>query len=283
MEKEKLVDELTAKHLWNIGNLLSTTCPAASRFYMFSLERKLIHDPDLFHKKTKRSFLFCNHCGSLWSSENHRVHIQAPSFPNRHIKKLLRYERDSPWKLNNHQKRKLRKFKEATSKIIYSCFSCKKKTLFQGIKRTRCASSNILTSTPVPVIKYKKANFTAGLFIPLSSEKKPQDNIKIQEDCVSPKLGLSSEFSADSNFTISSLIGNVSSEDLNRSLVASSTNTSVKSGMNETPASSISIKNRISKTPKSVNRSSVINLSNSTIDHKNTSRNKLKKTLLARV
>ncbi|XP_035229020.1 UPF0711 protein C18orf21 homolog isoform X2 [Stegodyphus dumicola] len=177
MEKEKLVDELTAKHLWNIGNLLSTTCPAASRFYMFSMERKLIHDPDLFHKKTKRSFLFCNHCGSLWSPENHRVRIRAPSFPNRHIRKLLQYERDSPWKLNNHQKRKLRKFKEATSKIIYSCFSCKKKTIFQGIKRKRCASSNILTSTPVPVIKYKTGNLSAGLFIPLSSEKKPQDTV----------------------------------------------------------------------------------------------------------
>jgi len=177
-EKEETVSQ-TLDHLWKIGHKLSTTCPAASRYYMFNLKRYLSHNPTLQIKGTKsKSKKFCNYCGSLWSPENFRVKIQPPPSKNNHIKKLLKWDALQPWKLNNCQRKKLLKFKESTSKIVYYCFICKKSMKYPGFKRKMQSSTirNSLYTLPSN-IKPNKVDLNAGLFIATPSPIQKRNKI----------------------------------------------------------------------------------------------------------
>lgn len=62
--------------------------------------------------------LYCCHCGSMWNSNNFTINTKPPQPLNSHIKKLMKIDRREPWKLNNRQKKKLRKYFDSTSKIV---------------------------------------------------------------------------------------------------------------------------------------------------------------------
>ncbi|KAG8200348.1 hypothetical protein JTE90_028530 [Oedothorax gibbosus] len=171
------VGELTANYQWTIANRLAATCPAASRFYLSNLERSLTVNPKLLKKDIKRSFSYCNHCGNLWQPGNHHVRVCPPSSKNNHIKKLLKWEAENPWRLNNRQKKKLRKFNESTSKIVYTCNVCKKTSKFSGLTK-QPRSVKVSFTTPVLKIRSKK-DLNAGLFIKTSNEKKSEE-VKMQ-------------------------------------------------------------------------------------------------------
>ncbi|GIY36449.1 uncharacterized protein CDAR_561291 [Caerostris darwini] len=169
----------TAQFLWNVTNKLSTTCPAASRFYMSNL--KTLDKESKFLKKEIKPCQYCKHCGSLWIPGNHKIRIQSVPHPNAHIKKLLKWEQEESWKLNTQQKKKLKKFRETTNKIIYTCNTCKKTTTFPGLKKYSTKDKNISFSTPVPKIKLKKGDLNAGLFIKTPVDhltKKPKNKLE---------------------------------------------------------------------------------------------------------
>lgn len=73
---------------------------------------------NLLELKNQTEKLYCHHCGSVWNLENSNVGVQARPRRNRHIKFLQKLETSQPWKLNNKQKQKLKKFYESTSKIV---------------------------------------------------------------------------------------------------------------------------------------------------------------------
>lgn len=149
-----------------IAERLATTCPAASRYVLSNLERN-----DNFKCSGIKSHQYCKYCGSLWIPGNHKVQIQ-PIQSNRYMKKLLKREEKQPWRLNNQQKKKLRKLKNSTNKIIYTCDSCKKTTKFPGLKKYCMRKGKKKLSFPIQKIKRKKRELNAGLFIETPVENK---------------------------------------------------------------------------------------------------------------
>ncbi|CAL1289931.1 unnamed protein product [Larinioides sclopetarius] len=105
----------TALFLWKTAQSLSEKCPAASRYYVSTLNKHFGNS--LVVQSFIKSHRYCKYCGSLWSYMNHKIRIHPIPSPNRHIKKLFKLEREEPWKLNNRQKKKLKKYRESTNKI----------------------------------------------------------------------------------------------------------------------------------------------------------------------
>ncbi|GBM45403.1 hypothetical protein AVEN_74980-1 [Araneus ventricosus] len=164
-------NQQTALFLWKTAQSLSTTCPAASRYYVSTLSR---HVGNSLVAQSK-SYRYCKYCGCLWSYLNHKIRIQPIPPPNCHIKKLLKWEKEQPWKLNNRQKKKLKKYRESTNKITYTCNVCKKTTPFVGLKKYSAKEQEMLISIPAPKIKLKKGDLNAGLFLRTPTEKKIQN------------------------------------------------------------------------------------------------------------
>lgn len=174
---DESVERLTAEYLWKIGNQVSAICPAASRYFVFSMERRLLKDDQVANFGAKRQKMFCNHCGSIWQPRNHRVRIKPCPVSSKNIRKLLRCKRDQLWNLTKQQKKKILTFEKSTNKIVYQCFSCKKRTVFQGNKKAKVPESvqNISAMTLPSLIfktpKNKKHDINAGLFIPNSAQQ----------------------------------------------------------------------------------------------------------------
>ncbi|XP_071038347.1 UPF0711 protein C18orf21 homolog isoform X2 [Parasteatoda tepidariorum] len=138
---------------------------------------KKIIDKSLSNTKEIKKHQCCEHCGSLWSPTNHKVKIQPAAKRNNHIKKLLRWETEQPWKLNNHQKKKLLKYRESSTKIVYTCFCCKKTTKYPCFKRKiqtkeKMTSLYLLPSKVKPV----KRDLNAGLLISHQKKNMPTEN-----------------------------------------------------------------------------------------------------------
>lgn len=180
-------EELTATHLWEIANEMKSQSPAASRFYMFNLEQ-LWFIKRQTRKLFKKRPTWCTHCGSLWAPENYKVRVKARPRLNCQIKKLLTYEKKKPWKLTLRQKKKLRSYKNSTTKIVYTCFKCKKVSSYQWLNVLPKIRPPPMQSTPIPKIKVKDTN--AGLFIttpqPSADQEKIVVSIKPKEEPLLP-------------------------------------------------------------------------------------------------
>ncbi|GFU49180.1 uncharacterized protein NPIL_261631 [Nephila pilipes] len=178
----------TAQYLWTIANQLSTTCPAASRYYMSNLKRNVDNESRLLKKEIEPS-QYCKYCGCIWNPTNHKVRIHPIPSPNCHLKKLLKLEEEYPWRLNNKQKKKLKKFKRSTNKIIYTCNICKKTTAFSGSKKYIIKKP--FRAPVIPKVKRKKGDLNAGLFIKIPMENKSQN--KQTENVLENKQDISAE------------------------------------------------------------------------------------------
>lgn len=170
------VERLNAEYLWKVGNYLSTVCPAASRYAVFNMERMLLKDDQVKRNAgtdfgAKRQKMFCHHCGNIWQAGNHRVRIKPCPRANKNLKRLLRREINQPWNLTKQEKKRISSFKKSTNKIVYTCFSCRKTTVFPGNKKAKIPESVQNTSTmtlPSMIFKTpknKKRDINAGLSI----------------------------------------------------------------------------------------------------------------------
>ncbi|XP_055941418.1 UPF0711 protein C18orf21 homolog [Argiope bruennichi] len=183
----------TAVFLHTAANALSTTCPAASRYYMSTLNRHIGNQ--LLSRSFAKPHSYCKYCGSLFKHLNHKVRIQPIPSPNRHIKKLIKWEKEQPWKLNNQQKKKLKKYRNSTNKIIYTCNICKKRTPFVGLKKYSAKEQDVPINTSTPKIKLKKGDLNAGLFIKTPIEEKIQNKLVVNNQDVKSQNEVPSEVS----------------------------------------------------------------------------------------
>lgn len=69
----------------------------------------------------------CENCGIAWDPSSVRIRTKPRPVLRRSIRKLLAKEQHRPWLLSSRQKKLLKRFKRATTMLVYLCKMCGKK------------------------------------------------------------------------------------------------------------------------------------------------------------
>ncbi|KAL1440096.1 hypothetical protein MTO96_009910 [Rhipicephalus appendiculatus] len=69
----------------------------------------------------------CETCGIAWDPSSVKIRTKPRPVLRRSIRKLLAKEQHRPWLLSSRQKKLLKRFKRATTMLVYLCKMCGKK------------------------------------------------------------------------------------------------------------------------------------------------------------
>lgn len=69
----------------------------------------------------------CENCGIAWDPSSVQIRTKPRPVLRRSIRKLLAKEQHRPWLLSSRQKKLLKRFKRATTMLVYLCKMCGKK------------------------------------------------------------------------------------------------------------------------------------------------------------
>ncbi|XP_076357889.1 uncharacterized protein LOC143250788 isoform X2 [Tachypleus tridentatus] len=165
MDGDSRVVKKTVKHLLNAGTSALAFSPVISRLYFYKFQ-------ELLNKEEKKQQIknehICPHCGSVWFPGSHVVRIKPRPKLTKHLRKLLKKDRDNPESIKLKDRRHLDSFRKSTNKIVVHCLSCKKTTSRNGGRKPVIPQHFLerrqICSTPhLKKSKRKRKDINAGL------------------------------------------------------------------------------------------------------------------------
>jgi len=180
------------KHMWNVNQFITKLkSPLVTELQMFYMQKckNLSNSVELPQQNFGPSVM-CSHCGSLWSTVDHRVRILSGRRMSKSMKKIVQHMNENPDQKIPKARVTLaqKSIKNEMNRLAIKCSVCSKNTELPFKKKSRLKPvklNNLLTETPQSNRKKKKKKSkdkTAGLNItgctPVSRPNK-KDNSKI--------------------------------------------------------------------------------------------------------
>lgn len=110
----------TFEYLQRIAKASASMSASMSRWLRYrSLE--LFGSPGDSLKNPAQS---CQRCGTQWQSSEVKLRMKARPVLRGSMKKLFRREEHKPWTLNSATRKRLRRFKQFTTMLVYTCQVC---------------------------------------------------------------------------------------------------------------------------------------------------------------
>ncbi|CAN7991361.1 unnamed protein product [Ixodes hexagonus] len=130
----------TFEYLQNLVRATASMSPSMSKWLMYrSLE--LFGSPGKYRfiaycDSLKNSAQSCQHCGMQWQSSEVKFRTKPRPVLRGSMKKLLRREEHKPWTLDSTKRKRLRRFKQLATMLVYTCQVCGHSRKYPCLKPT---------------------------------------------------------------------------------------------------------------------------------------------------